>query len=387
MSDPVEFLNAFAQTIAAMRLYPDGHPRREQAVDGSFGSLQSLCRDDPAPRFSFLGDGVVYGTRVLRELAEWDWSARLAAVGMQRVEFPREPSRADYQHFLEQTLHRLSGAPTDTALARPAPAPIRFGALGVRGMDGSEPPADGGTPLPTATMRYSLAAEAEAVQWVHAEVSAGAQLPLVEAEAVVRSLLAAMHGAGDVVLPLVQLRSYDEYTTTHSLNVAVLVMALAEHLGLGSSEVRAYGVAGLLHDLGKVCVPVEILNKPGKLTESERTVMQAHPREGARLILRGDARLDLAAVVAYEHHVMLNGGGYPRLHFGRACHRASALVHVCDVYDALRTKRPYREAWLAEDVLAYLERGAGSEFDPDVVRAFVEMMRRREQRPAALHGP
>ncbi|CAA9300155.1 MAG: HD domain protein [uncultured Gemmatimonadaceae bacterium] len=384
MSDPVDFLNSFAQTIAAMRLYPDGHPRRIQAVDSSYTSLQSLCREDPSPRFSFLGDGVVYGTRVVREMADWDWSARLAAIGMQRVEFPRDPSRDDYEHFLDQTLDRLNGSATDTALVRSAPAPIRFGALGVRGVDGAEPAPDGGVALPTATMRYSLAAEAEAVQWVHAEVSAGSQLPLVEAEAVVRSLLAAMHGAGDVVLPLVQLRSYDEYTTTHSLNVAVLVMALAEHLGLASSEVRAYGVAGLLHDLGKVCVPVEILNKPGKLTDAERGVMQAHPREGARLILRGDARLDLAAVVAYEHHVMLNGGGYPRLHYGRACHRASALVHVCDVYDALRTKRPYRDAWLAEDVLAYLQKGAGTEFDPDVVRAFVEMMRRREQRPAEL---
>ena len=384
MSDPVEFLTSLAQTIAAMRLYPDRHPRRVQAVDGSFASLQALCRHDPRPHFSFLGDGVVYGTRAVRELADWDWSARLAAVGVQRIEFPGDPTREAYEQFLEQTMLRLSGSAPDTAEARFADTAIRFGALGVRGTAGAAAPAEAVGALPTATMRYSLAAEAEAVEWVHAEVSAGAELPLVEAEAVVRSLLAAMHGAGDVVLPLVQLKSFDQYTTTHSLNVAVLAMALAEHLGLSSTEVRAYGVAGLLHDLGKVCIPLEILNKPGRLTDAERGVMQRHPSEGARLILRGDARLDLAATVAYEHHIMLNGGGYPRVHFGRACHRASALVHVCDVYDALRTKRPYRDAWLAEDVLAYLERGAGTEFDPDVVRAFVAMMRRREQQPAAL---
>lgn len=133
----------------------------------------------------------------------------------------------------------------------------------------------------------------------------------------------------------------------------------------------AYGVAGLLHDLGKVCVPVEILNKPGPLTDAERPDIQPHPAEGARIILRGDAELDLTAVVAYEHHIMLNGGGYPRPHFGR-------------VYDALRTRRPYRDAWPADDVLAYLERGAGTEFDPDLVHAFVAMMRSRELRAAVV---
>jgi putative nucleotidyltransferase with HDIG domain len=299
-------------------------------------------------------------------------------VGIQRLEFSREPTRDEYEAFLEHALLRLARGALDTSEARfGAATAIRFGTLGVRG-DGDAVAPDDARALPTATIRYSLEAEAQAVEWVHAEVSAGARLPLLEAEAVVHSLMAAMHGAGDVVLPLVQLKSYDEYTTTHSLNVAVLAMALAEYLGLASSEVRAYGVAGLLHDLGKVCVPLEILNKPGKLTDAERAEIQRHPAEGARIILRGDAQLDLAAVVAYEHHIMLNGGGYPRLHFGRACHPASALVHVCDVYDALRTKRPYRDAWAADDVLAYLEKGAGTEFDPELVHAFVAMMRSRE---------
>ena len=83
--------------------------------------------------------------------------------------------------------------------------------------------------------------------------------------------------------------------------------------------------------------------------------MNRHPVDGARLILQSDEDLDLAAVVAYEHHIMLNGGGYPALHYGRPCALASRLVHVCDVYDALRTKRPYRDAWRVREGLAYLD--------------------------------
>jgi len=159
-----------------------------------------------------------------------------------------------------------------------------------------------------------------------------------------------------------------------------LTMALAEYIGLGPRDVRTFGVAGLLHDLGKVRVPAEILNKPGKLTDEERAVMQCHPAEGARLIITSDHDLDLAAAVAYEHHIMIDGGGYPKCHFHRACHPASVLVHVCDVYDALRTHRPYRAAWEATRVLEYIAERAGKEFEPVVAGKFVTMMRDLEGR-------
>ena len=176
------------------------------------------------------------------------------------------------------------------------------------------------------------------------------------------------------------MRDFDEYTTTHSLNVAVLTMALAEFIGLGARDVRTFGVAGLLHDLGKVRVPIEILNKPGKLTDEERLVMQRHTVEGARIIISSDRDLDLAAAVAYEHHIMINGGGYPQCHYHRDCHRASRLVHVCDVYDALRTHRPYRDAWESNEVLKYLQDRAGVEFEPGITGEFLRMMTHLEGR-------
>ncbi len=133
-----------------------------------------------------------------------------------------------------------------------------------------------------------------------------------------------------------------------------------------------------MHDLGKTKIPLEILNKPGTLTDEERTVMKNHTIEGARIILSSEPDLDLAAVVAYEHHVMLNGGGYPTFAFARDCHHGSKFVHVCDVYDALRTRRPYRDAWPAEKVLAYMEERSGTEFDGQVAHAFTHMMREWE---------
>ena len=143
-------------------------------------------------------------------------------------------------------------------------------------------------------------------------------------------------------------------------------------------------MAGLLHDIGKTRIPIEILTKPGKLTDEERAIINSHPVDGARIIFQSEDDLEMAATVAYEHHVMLNGGGYPSMHYNRPCAIASRLVHVCDVFDALSTKRPYRDAWPTDKTVVYLEERAGLEFDPDIVAAFVRTLREGETRVRVL---
>src|SRR5256885_2991769 len=324
-----------------MTLYRPGHPAREREIDDAHRELSDLQATESRPLFTFLGDEIVFGRLPLRELKAWDWGQRLALAGIQRLEFSDPVSREEFEQFLDEVLARLTLSAIDTTEARQMRrSSIRFGAVGVRGGDEQS-----GAAIPTATITYSLSEEADTVRWVQEEVQARGTLPLTEAEAVVRSLSIAMHGGRQIVIPLLQLQDFDQYTTTHSMNVAVLTMALAESRGLSARDVRAFGVAGLLHDIGKVKIPIEVLTKPGRFSDSERALMNRHPAEGARLILRAEEDLDLAAVVAYEHHIMLNGDGYPTFQFRRDCHDGSKLVHVCDVYDALRTNRPYREAW------------------------------------------
>jgi putative nucleotidyltransferase with HDIG domain len=378
MSDPIRFLVSFGQAVSTMALYNEGHPARERAVDRSYRCLRDLQQFDPNPRFSFLGEETVYGDTALRELGDWDWGTRLAQAGVQRMELATNVTREEYEEFLEEMMARITLSVIDSAESRPARAAgIKVGSLGIRG-ETREMTDTLETELPIATIGYALSEEAASIQSMHKEVEERGKLPLAEAEAVVRSLSMAMHGDQEMILPLLQLKEFDEYTTTHSLNVSVLTMALAESLGLAAQDVRTFGIAGLLHDLGKVSVPREILNKPGKLTDEERKVMQQHPVAGAKLIIESGRRLDLAAAVAHEHHIMINGQGYPTCHYRRDCHKASKLVHVCDVYDALRTRRPYRDAWESPRVLTYIEERAGTEFEPEAATAFVAMMKKTE---------
>jgi putative nucleotidyltransferase with HDIG domain len=378
MGDPIRFLVSFGQAVSTMALYNDGHPARERAVDRSYQCLRDLQAEDPNPRFSFLGEETIYHDAPLRELGDWEWATRLAQAGVQRMELETGVTREQYEEFLEEMMARITLSFIDSAEARPnRPTGIKVGALGIRG-ENRELKEALETPVPVATISYSLGEEVASIQSMHRDVLERKKLPLAEAEAVVRSLSMAMHGDQQMILPLLQLREFDEYTTTHSLNVSVLVMALAEHLELSPQDVRTFGIAGLLHDLGKVNIPPDILNKPGKLTDQERQVMQNHPVEGAKLIIESGRRLDLAAAVAHEHHIMINGHGYPTRHYHRECHKASNLVHVCDVYDALRTRRPYRDSWESERVLGYIEERAGTEFEPGIAKSFVEMMRKVE---------
>lgn len=379
MTDASTFLHALAQALSALGLYPEGHVSRERALDTAFQAMFDLLSVKREPSFSFLGDEVVFDDIPLREFKNWDWSARLAGVGVQRLEFDETATREEFEGFLDEmrqllTLHRL-----DTSEARQMrTGGIRYGSIGLEGTQATP------EEIATATISFTLGEEAEAIRWMHNEVTSGRDVPLGEAESVVKSLAVAMHGESNVILPLLKMRRFDEYTTTHSMNVCVLTMGLAEWLGLGARDVRAFGIAGLLHDLGKITIPVEVLNKAGKLTERERAIMNAHPVEGARLILQSEQDMDLAAVVAYEHHIMLNGGGYPALTYRRDCHHASKLVHVCDVYDALRTNRPYRGAWPADKVLAYLEERSGTEFDGHIAHAFTQMMHSWEPQLAVV---
>ncbi len=386
MSDPVRFLTSLSQALSTLGLYGEGHPASARAVEGAYHQLTELQQHTPQVEFTFLPDEVMYGRDLLPELENWEWSARLAQGGVERLEVTGPIGVDQFERFLTHVAGIVGLRPDDRPdLWQGGPSTIRFGRVRVDQADRdmpAEPLSIAKIDYSTGTSDYSLREECEAVGWLHGEVATGGHLPLVEAQGVVRSLALAMHGGQAMVLPLLQLKEFDQYTTTHSINVAVLSMGLGEFLGAGPSETRAFGLAGLLHDLGKVRIPREILNKPGKLTPEERSVIEAHPVDGARMILEGKEPLDLAAAVAYEHHICLDGRGYPLLRYPRPAHFASRLVHVCDVYDALRTRRPYRDAWSSAQALEYIRGRSGSEFDPSLVEALIEMMGKWDERVA-----
>ena len=380
MSDPVQFLQALSQALSTLGLYGAGHPATARTAEAAYERLLDLQTGGPVLKFTFLAGEVLFGDEVQPALAGWEWSERLAAAGIERMEFVDTVQLGEFEWLVAHLAVRLGIGPEIADPRQTGPSSIR---LGLVRLSGGGPALADGAPV-IARLSYNLRDERDMVGWIHDEVRGGNGLPFLEADAVVRSLSLAMHAEQAMVLPLLQLKEFDQYTTTHSMNVAVLAMALGDFLELGAAAVRSLGFAALLHDLGKVCIPPEILNKPGPLDDAERRVVERHPGVGAKILLESRDVIEIASVVAYEHHVMIDGGGYPHLPNARGAQYASRLVHVCDVYDALRTRRPYRDAWSSEQALIYIESRAGLEFDPTIARAFVTMIRRWDRRVAQM---
>jgi HD-GYP domain-containing protein (c-di-GMP phosphodiesterase class II) len=380
VTDPIRFLNAFGKSLSAMALYAPTHPARAKSAQLAFEAVQELQRSQLVLQFSFLGDEVVFQNRHLRELKDWEWCERFTKAGIQRMEFVCEVIREEFDDFLYTIMAEVTPGWRDPRHTQRHEGSeytsIKYGAIGVRG-DADQFLTD---PLPIIGMNFPLDEEAETIGMIYGEVEAGRPLPAGEIETVVASLSVAMHGDSEILMPLLQLKEFDQYTTAHALNVSVLVMGLSEFLGLGARDTRAIGVAGLLRDVGMTKVPKNIVSKAGPPTDDEWDVIRRHPIEGARIILMSEPQLDVAAVVAYEHHMLPGGQGYPTPHFERECHYASKLVQVCDCYDALRTRRFHRGAWTPESALRYVEDKAGTVFDTEIAKAFVTMMRRWERR-------
>lgn len=233
--------------------------------------------------------------------------------------------------------------------------------------------------LQTAEFDPRLREEVEAVFWVFEQVRSGGALPVMEAEAVAHSLYVSMRLDGTVTVPQLPLHDMTEYNAVHGINVAFMAMGAAERMNLEQQAVRAIGIAGLLHDIGMVRVPAELLAKAEQLNDAERAIVTRHPFDGAAIIVETDAALDLAAVVAYEHHMKPDGTGYPTMIYPRAPHRISSLISVCDTYHALRSPRPFRESWPPDIIFSFLQQRAGFEFDSAMVDVVSEMMRAVER--------
>jgi putative nucleotidyltransferase with HDIG domain len=176
------------------------------------------------------------------------------------------------------------------------------------------------------------------------------------------------------LISLARLKTADDYTYMHSVAVCAMMVALAKQLGLDEGQVRSAGLAGLLHDLGKAVMPLEVLNKPGKLTEEEFAIIKSHPVEGHKMLLEGVNVDPVVLDVCLYHHEKTDGSGYPEGLKGPEISLFAKMGAVCDVYDAITSNRPYKAGWDPAESLRKMAEWANGHFDPQVFQAFVKSM-------------
>lgn len=176
------------------------------------------------------------------------------------------------------------------------------------------------------------------------------------------------------LISLARLKTVDDYTYMHSVAVCAMMIALARRLGLGEDEVRASGVAGLLHDMGKALVPTEVLNKPGKLTAAEFAIVKTHPTLGHKLLGDSEGVPPIALEVCLHHHEKTDGSGYPKGLRDSEISLYAKMGAVCDVYDAITSNRPYKAGWDPAESMRQMGQWANGHFDPVVFQAFAKSL-------------
>jgi putative nucleotidyltransferase with HDIG domain len=192
-----------------------------------------------------------------------------------------------------------------------------------------------------------------------------------KALALVEEIAASVLRNPSALISLARLKKIDDYTYMHSVAVCALMIALARQLKLDDHATRQAGLAGLLHDIGKMTIPATILNKPGKLTDAEYAIVKQHPADGHRMLLASHGIGPIALDVCLHHHEKMDGSGYPGQLPAEGISLHARMGAVCDVYDAITSNRPYKHGWCPADSLRRMTSWSKGHFDEAVLRAFV----------------
>lgn len=189
---------------------------------------------------------------------------------------------------------------------------------------------------------------------------------------IVNDLITELLYKDDLTYNIIDFKNFDNYTYQHCLNVAVLGISTGVSLGLGENMLHDLGMAGLLHDIGKMMIPIEILNKPSKLTEEEFEIMKTHPANAVNQLKDMVSHNVLAAI--QSHHEKLDGTGYPHGLSGNNIHHLAKILAVCDVYDALTSDRSYRMTAFPSEVIEYIMGCADTHFDYEILKKFLKVI-------------
>ncbi len=246
-----------------------------------------------------------------------------------------------------------------------------------------EPPPVKSPPAPKVIETVSMADELgrasqivnkskQAVYSMFSEARMGKAVDMGGAQALVEEISDSVMRNPGALIGLARLKTKDDYTYMHSIAVCALMVALSKQLGLNDEQTREAGVAGLLHDIGKMMVPGDILNKPGKLTDEEFVSVKEHPAAGHKLLLDAQGVSAISLDVCLHHHEKMDGTGYPDRLKGEEISLFARMGAVCDVYDAITSNRPYKQGWCPAESLRKMAEWSKGHFDEKVFQAFVK---------------
>jgi HD-GYP domain-containing protein (c-di-GMP phosphodiesterase class II) len=361
--------------IAGMRLYAERHPKATALLDQAYAGIARRMANREKTTALIVEDGLLWdGTRLKTKAHPLQsFVKELRTIGVESISFYNGISRSEINQFLKT----IALAPTGPI---PSSTHVKFGKLRLNCKEPDLGTLSDQEQHNVAAFQSIRDAKYPQIKEMCRRMACRQTFDLRSVEDVVNAFIRGfVHGINPIRL-LLMMKSMDEYTYTHMVNVCILTMSQAESLGFPSDSLFQIGVAAILHDAGKLFIPSEILNKPGRLTDEERSVMETHSLKGASFILRHDAFPKLAVLGALEHHIKYDGTGYPSIPPSYQTNIVSQMIAISDVFDAMRTRRSYKEPKPVEEIVSVLQHERGSAYHPLLVDRFLKLIQQDAQR-------
>jgi putative nucleotidyltransferase with HDIG domain len=367
-----DLLRRFGAAVRGIQLYSRDHPIVSRNIDAFAEALRGLHLHEPSIVIGVLDGELIVGEVPMNKASASmsELIRRLTALGIERITIAHDITPEELKHFVV-TFGKIEKPSSEddykNVAAQLESEAIKIGQVTLSER-APEEPSDAGT----IKRMYMEAVSVASLVWESAK--ADGQPDPTQALQMVDGLAQAVMQNRPALLALTALKEYDNYTFTHMVNVAILTMGQARGLGIEGPLLREFGLAALMHDIGKVKTPAEILNKPDKLTDEEFVIMRRHTIDGAEILRTTPDIPALAPIVAFEHHLRNDGSGYPLGVSRPSLNLATMLCGIADVYDAMRSQRHYQQAFPSERIIVVLQRNDGTQFDQNLVRRFVQLL-------------
>jgi len=363
-----ELVRRLAAALRGTELYSPTHPLVQRGIDAFTTAATEGLQTAPSIVIGFLGDEVVVDSnRLPRGTASLVGFARdLREREIEKITLSRGLSREEVRNLLSVFGDRKSRMPLPDRLVTKGVRHVTLGRIVV------EDVTDEQAGIAAARRVYSTAVETAETLWQAAK--AGDQPDPGAARKIIDGLAKLVTQDRTSLMALTALKKYDNYTFTHMVNVAALAMAQARALNIEGTLLREFGFAALMHDIGKVHTPLEVLNKPDKLSRDEFDVMKRHVIDGAHILRRTPEMPALAPIVAFEHHLKQDLSGYPDKIGSRKLNLCTMIVSIADVFDALRSTRPYRKALATDRIRNIMGEQGSPAFNQTLLKRFVNLM-------------
>jgi HD-GYP domain-containing protein (c-di-GMP phosphodiesterase class II) len=365
-------MTALNRALTSLDFYPSEHPLVAQSLEHAHARLSALLDEVPEITLKLIEGHMVYGEhRLFAGAPPPGLIGGLLRRDVQGITFARGLRLAEVAELARiarmQPSELEAHGGVKAEMLRRGIAHVRLEHLVITGTQ-----AGGGYAAASAGDVYLRALDV--VHGAMASALNGRVVDVASTRDVVRELVDRVLEDRPVVVSLTCLKGHDDYTFAHSLHICLLSLALGDSMGLDQSQLCDLGTCALLHDVGKVLVPLKVLRKPGKLDGSEWEAICRHPVDGARILSEYEELPPLAPVVAFEHHMRYDLGGYPKARGHKEMSPFSMVVSIADVYDALTTQRPYRQPMRPEQAVETMIQEGEGQFEPRLVRWFADML-------------